>query len=102
MCCPGNEPTRVSGEWDRLELAVRRLLDEHTAAKGRVREVEARIMELEGALRRVSSGDIDPLALAARAEELAAENKVLRERLEVARDKLNRLLRRLRFVEDVS
>jgi predicted RNase H-like nuclease (RuvC/YqgF family) len=86
-------------EWDRLELAVRRLLDEHATCRRRAEAAERRAAELEAALQQVTGGAVDPLEMNARIEALEAENRALRERLEQARRAVGRLLARLDFLE---
>jgi len=88
------------GEWDRLELAVRRLLDEYAACRRRADAAEQRIVELETALHAVAAGAVDPLELRDRVDALEAENRSLRERLERARAGVGRIVARLQFMED--
>lgn len=87
-------------EWDRLELAVRRLLDEYTACRRRADAAERRIAELEAALQAVAAGAVDPLELRERVAALEAENRSLRERMEQARAGVGRIVARLQFMED--
>lgn len=87
-------------EWDRLELSVRRLLDDYDRWRERARSAERRIGELEAALRDVAGGHLDPIALSARIEELEAENRELLDRLGRARERVVRLVDRLRFLEE--
>jgi len=87
-------------ELDRLEHAVRKLLVEHDALRSRVRATDDRVRELELALRNVSAGEIDPVALAERTRELEAENSELLDRLGRARDSVQRILARMRFTEE--
>jgi predicted RNase H-like nuclease (RuvC/YqgF family) len=87
-------------EWDGLETAVRRLFEHNDALRERVEDAEARIRELELALRDVSAGRVDPVALAERVEALETENQQLNERLDRARHSVQRILARMRFVEE--
>lgn len=87
-------------EWDRLELAVRRLLDEYAACRRRAEAAERRVAELEAALHQVAGGAVDPLALNERLATLEAENRALTERLERARLGVGRLVARLQFMEE--
>ena len=87
-------------EVDRLELTVRRLVDEHEQWRRRARKAERRVTELEAALKDVTSGDLDPVALAAQAAASAQENRALRERLEQARQTVDRIAARLQFLEE--
>jgi len=98
----GPRIARVSApaEWDRLELAVRRLLDEYAACRRRAEAAERRAAELEATLQEVSAGAVDPFELRERVDALEAENRSLRERLEQARAGVGRIVARLQFMED--
>ncbi len=87
-------------EWDALELAVRRLLDDHQALRRRAAAAEHRVHELEAALAQLGSGDVDPLALQARTRELEAENRALQARVDEAAERVRRLLARTHFLEE--
>ncbi|HEY8484591.1 MAG TPA: hypothetical protein VIL13_08270 [Longimicrobiales bacterium] len=87
-------------EWDRLELGVRRLLDDYDLWRRRARGAERRVQELEATLRDITGGALDPLALLARIEALQEENRALRGRLAEARAKVERIVARLRFLEE--
>lgn len=91
---------RLPGEWADLELAVRRLLDEHDALRLRATRAEARCAEVENTLRDYSSGAIDPVDLQKRAETLERENRDLTIRLTQARERVGRVMDRLRFAEE--
>ena len=96
----GSARPAVPPEMDRLELGLRRLLDDHERWRVRARSAERRVAELEAALRDVASGDLDPVALAAQAEAIERENHTLRERLEQARSAVDRITARLQFLEE--
>jgi predicted RNase H-like nuclease (RuvC/YqgF family) len=87
-------------ELDRLELAVRRLLEAHDALRRRAESAEARVSELEAAVRDLASGSLDPLALSGQVDAMEAENRALRERLDSAQHTVQRILNRLQFVEE--
>lgn len=87
-------------ELDRLEAAVRRLLDEYDTLRARTEAADDRVRELELALRNVSAGEIDPVALAERTRELETENRDLLDRLDRARESVQRILARMRFTEE--
>ena len=91
---------RLPGEWSELELAVRRLLDEHDALKARLATAEARCTELEGALQNFSSGSVDPVDVQKRVEVLTRENQDLKSRLGQAHERVTRVMDRLRFAEE--
>ncbi len=87
-------------EWDALELAVRRLLDDYQALRRRAAAAEHRVRELETALAQLGSGAVDPIALQARARELEAENLALQARVDDAAERVRRLLARTHFLEE--
>ncbi len=87
-------------EWDSLELAVRRLLDDYQSARRRATSAERRLRELEAAFAQLRSGDVDPLALHGRVEQLEAENRALQARLQEAAERVRRLLARTQFLEE--
>ena len=91
---------RRPDEWDRLELAVRRLLDAYDQWCQRALVAERRASELDAALRDISEGRLDPVELVRRVESLEAENEALRERLAAAREQVSRILTRLQFLEE--
>jgi len=92
--------TPVVPGWDRLELAVRRLMDEHDALRRRAHTAEKRLQELEAALADVSAGRLDPVAVSERAQQLEQENRRLNDRLARAREMVERILGRIQFAED--
>ncbi|HSJ16086.1 MAG TPA: hypothetical protein VK939_16880 [Longimicrobiales bacterium] len=96
------EPRTRNGmpELDRLELALRRLLDRYDALRQRAEQAEDRARELEQALSGMGSGQFDPIELRERAERLEQENGALRERLRAVDDVAQRIQARLQFVEE--
>jgi chromosome segregation ATPase len=101
MPSDGADRTTLSlPEWDGLESSVRHLLEQHEEARNRAEAAEARVRELEHALREVSAGRVDPVALAERAQALERENRDLSDRLERARHSVQRILGRMSFVEE--
>jgi chromosome segregation ATPase len=90
----------VPPELDRLELTVRRLLESHDAWRQRAEAAEARIAELEAAVRDLSSGSMEPVAMADDVRTLQTQNSELRSRLETAQQAVQRMLSRLQFVEE--
>lgn len=101
MSYAGDEAPRPGhrAEWDRLELAVRRLLEDYQLSRNRAANAERRIGELEAALEALAGGGPDPIALSERIEELEAENLELVERLARARQEVERIMARLQFLE---
>jgi hypothetical protein len=89
-----------SPEWDRLELGVRRLLDEHAQWKRRAREAESKLAEMQTMLAEVSRGGLDPDELSARIDKLEKMNRDLIARLDRARGSVGTILSRLELIED--
>lgn len=88
-----------STDWDRIELAVRRLLDDYQKHRNRADTAEARILELEEALQTLSGGGPDPIVLGERISKLEIENAALRDRLRQAHAEVERIIARLQFME---
>lgn len=86
--------------FDRLEAAVEAALARVEALKKELGASQARSRELETLLRRFSGGGEDPATLATRLQDLEEENGVLIERLRKGRDGVQRLLARIRFLEE--
>jgi hypothetical protein len=93
-----NEPT--SHELARLSSAVRSLLADWERQQVRVEAAEARALELERALRDVTSGTVDPVTLANRVHALERENLFLAQRLDRARESVKRISARLQFLDE--
>lgn len=93
----GNGVPAALGE---LENAVERLLREHEAMRSRLAALEARSRELEATLTGVSTGELDPGAMAAELRDLRRENEDLSTRMADARESVQRVMTRLRFVEE--
>ena len=87
-------------EYERLEKAVRRLVDEVAGYRARAQVAERRATELERALRDVSSGALDPLKLRDGMRKLAEENRELRHRMVQAQDRIRRLIARFDFLQE--
>jgi len=97
----GSRPGRARqpAEWDQLELAVRRLLDDYDHWRQRADAAERRIQELEDTLRRVADGSMNPVTLTLQVKSLEADNVALRDQLAHARANVERVLARLEFLE---
>jgi predicted RNase H-like nuclease (RuvC/YqgF family) len=85
-----------------LEDAVGRLLDEHAALAGRLRKSNARLQEVEATLALLGDDGRDMVSVRERVATLEAENRELRDRLRIGREVVERILSRLRFLEDQS
>ena len=92
--------TGLPDEFLRLRSAVRRLADEAEGYRARARVAEERVGELEGTLRDLSSGALDPMELRRRLEELEEENEGLRGRMEAAEERIRRLIARFDFLRE--
>ena len=79
---------------------MRRLLETNDAVRRRAESAELRATELEGAVRDMATGGLDPVALTGRVETLEEENRMLRQRLAQAQQTVQRILGRLQFVEE--
>lgn len=84
--------------FDRLEEAVDELLGRHAELRDRVERLESEQASLRHALS--GSGDGESEGLGERLEELASENRRLREVLEEGRERAERIRSRLRLMED--
>jgi hypothetical protein len=100
MSSGGAEPFGRSPAWRRLEDAVKRMAADRGAWRERALAAEERIGELESALRDVSAGQLDPVALAARSRTLEEENRALAERVARAREAVERIVTRLQFTQE--
>lgn len=84
----------------RLEAAVGHLIEERVRMGLRARAAEARVRDLEALLRRFTRGESDPVSLQRRLAEVEAERDELRGRVEEGRAGVERLLSRIRFLEE--
>jgi hypothetical protein len=87
-------------DWVRLRAAVRRALEDVDAWQRRARAAEKRVEELESALREVSGGNLDPVALSEQLRACERENRLLQQRMAHARDSVERIQSRLQFLEE--
>ena len=94
------ETASTSEELQHLGSALRRLLQDYDQLRTRATNGEARIRELESALRDVSSGGVDPVALNQRVHALEQENRFLARRLDRARESVKRISARLQFLDE--
>lgn len=83
-----------------LEGAVGGLLERVSALAKRAERADTRREELEELLRSITTGDESPASMHVRLRELENENVELRDRLGRGRDTVERLVARLRFLED--
>lgn len=83
-----------------LDAAVGRTLDELDRLRRELAESRARGSELAELLGGFEKGDRDPVEMAARLDVLEKENADLRDRVARGREGVERLLARIRFLED--
>ena len=95
-------PQPNGADWQRLESSLQRLLREFESLQNRSADAEARVKQLEAALRNssTSAGDLDPVALANRVSLLEQENRFLARRLDRARESMMRISARLQFLDE--
>ena len=84
----------------RLKVAVAAAVEEVERLRGEVARMEAQGDELEGLIRGVTSGERSPRELIDRISILEEENRDLRARLNQGREGVERLLARIRFLEE--
>ena len=85
---------------DDLEEVLEKVLRRISTLKARVEDAEERRDALRQLLEQFQSGGEDPAELARRARELEEENQELRRRLEEGRGTVERMLARVRFLEE--
>ena len=84
----------------RLERAVGRLLDRLETTTMRAEAAEARAEEMGALVKRFTGDEGEAERLLTRLEGLERENAELRSRLERGRDGVDRMIARLRFLEN--
>ena len=83
-----------------LDAALGRLIEELTLTRGRASEAEAKSAELEEIVKRFTGDQGEAGRLLTRLGDLEAENTDLRARLERGREGVERLLARVKFLEE--
>ncbi len=84
----------------RLDQAVSRMMEEMEELQERVRRAETKARDAQALLQRFSDGDDDPARQHDRMMALEEENRELRDRLRQGRDGVERILGRIRFLEE--
>jgi predicted RNase H-like nuclease (RuvC/YqgF family) len=84
----------------RLDGAVERALERIRELEERLEGAEERARDLDGLLAHMSGGELPPTALLDRVRALEGENADLRRRLSGGREGVERLLAKIRFLED--
>jgi chromosome segregation ATPase len=94
----GAHPERAA--FAALERAVGHTLDRLEGLNGRLARAEENGAELEELLRRFTGHEVEPGEIVARLRLLEEENLELRSRVDEARAGIERLLAKIRFLED--
>ena len=84
----------------RLEGAITSALEEVHRLRGELSRMDAQGRELEALLRGVTSGEGGPREMVDRLHVLDEENRDLRARLKLGREGVEKLLKRIRFLEE--
>ncbi len=84
----------------RLEIAVGRLLEDRATAVSRAKEAEERIQELEALLGKFTKGKLDAVSLEEAVGNLQDQNAELRRRIIKGGEGVERLLSRVKFLEN--
>ena len=94
----GAKPERAA--FDALERAVGHTLDRLASLNDRVAQAEGKGVELEELLRQFTGHEVEPGQIVTRLRILEEENTELRSRVDEARAGIERLLAKIRFLED--
>ena len=86
--------------FDALDRAISDALDRLRWMKERTELAEEKSEELEDLLKRFTGQEVDPGQMMSRLRQLEEENAVLRSRLEQGREGVERLLAKIRFLEN--
>jgi chromosome segregation ATPase len=84
----------------RLEGAVSRALERIRQLESQLEDSRRQSGELDQVLGQITSGELPPSSLMERMHALEAENADLRQRLTGARERVERLLAKIRFLEE--
>ena len=84
----------------RLEASVSRALERIRQLEGELQDSRRQSGELDQVLGRITQGDLPPSSLMERLRALEAENADLRQRLAGGRERVERLLAKIRFLEE--
>lgn len=101
MSNPGGDSGQLEREaFAVLERAVGRMLDGLAHMRKRVEAAEARSAELDELVRRFTGNQVETDGLLARLKQLEDDNMDLRGRLDEGRAGIDRLLAKIRFLEN--
>ena len=96
----GNGAAREKPPLEELERAVGDMLDRLGWMNERMALAEEKSEELEELLRRFTGHEVDPGDIVSRLRKLEAENLDLRARVDQGREGVERLLAKIRFLEN--
>ena len=85
---------------DGLATAVERALERVSQLQTQLRSAESRRDELEGLLAKMADGSANPAEMHTRLKSLEVENADLSRRLDDGREGVERLLAKIRFLEE--
>jgi len=96
----GNGASRERQPLDELERAIGDMLDRLTWMNERMSLAEEKSEELEELLRRFTGHEVEPGDMVSRLRKLEEENGDLRARVDQGREGVERLLAKIRFLEN--
>ena len=96
----GNGGAPEQAALSRLEGAIARMVEKHGRLVARAEAAEARAAELTEAVRRFTGDEAEAGRILTRIRVLEEENADLRARLERGRDGVDRMIARIRFLEN--
>ena len=94
----GGQPERAA--FQELDSAVGELIEELVTLKGRASEAESKSAELEELVQRFTGDDAEAGRLLTRLRDLESENTDLKARLDRGREGVDRLIARIKFLEE--
>jgi len=97
---PEGSEGRPDDAFTRLEASVGQLIDRLAAVRGRAETAEARSAELAQLVQRFTGNEEEAGRLMTRLKRLEDENAELRDRLEAGREGVERMIARIRFLEN--
>lgn len=94
----GGQPERAA--FQELDEAIGTLIEELSTMKARASEAESKSAELEELVQRFTGDDAEAGRMLTRLKDLESENTDLKERLDRGRDGVERLIARIKFLEE--
>jgi len=96
----GSKGKREIAAFDPLENAVQSAVAQLKELRGRLDEAQREGRETKELLRKFTGGEEDPAHLLTRLSDLESQNRDLQARIEKGREGVERLLARIRFLEE--